>query len=262
MRRRSNPEIALGVLLATLFWIGVLGWQSSYGPANKQADECYEAAKRAGIKADECKSFWERTTSDPTAAFTAGIFIFNIVLGLSTVALWRVTGRSTDIAERAFSDLERPYVYIFGAKGLERESERMDPYDFLKYSVANYGKTPASLESVCLKISLGNTPEVPVPVGEWHSLRALPILTPNERRDDTEVVPESIPTSQYADENTPPDDSFTVPDLEAGTEFFLWVQIKYNGPFSTGHETSACWKWDRDSSRLILYADEKYNYTR
>ena len=60
----------------------------------------------------------------------------------------------------------------------------------------------------------------------------------------------------------PPDDSFTVPDLEDGTEFFLWVQIKYHGPFSTGHETSACWKWDRDSSRLILYVDEKYNYTR
>jgi hypothetical protein len=78
MRRRTNPEIVLGILLATLFWIGVLRWQSSYGPANKQAVECYEAAKKAGIKADECKSFRERTTSDPTAAFTAGIFIFNI----------------------------------------------------------------------------------------------------------------------------------------------------------------------------------------
>jgi hypothetical protein len=120
MPRKTNPEILLGLLSASLFWIGVLGWQPSNSPTNKQADRCYEAAKEAGIKADECKSFWERTTGDPTAAFTAGIFIFNIVLGLSTVALWRVTGRSTDIAERAFSDLERPYVYIFGTKGLER----------------------------------------------------------------------------------------------------------------------------------------------
>lgn len=128
--------------------------------ANKQADECYEAAKRAGIKADECKSFWERTTSDPTAAFTAGIFIFNIVLGLSTVALWRVTGRSTDIAERAFSDLERPYVYIFAAKGLERDSDRPDPYDFLHYSVANYGKLPPASSPPTLKSALDNRPRM------------------------------------------------------------------------------------------------------
>jgi hypothetical protein len=118
--RRTNPEILLGLLLASLFWIGVLGWQSSYSPTRQQTDECFETSKKAGTKTDECKGFWERTTTDPTAAFTFGIFIFNIVLGLSTVALWRVTGRSTDIAERAFSDLERPYVYIFGAKGLER----------------------------------------------------------------------------------------------------------------------------------------------
>jgi hypothetical protein len=251
----------LGFLLASLFWIGVLGWQASYSPSSKQAEGCYETAKKAGFKTDECKTFWERTTSDPTAAFTLGIFIFNIVLGLSTIALWRVTHRSADIAERAFSDLERPYVYIFGTKGLKRESERFDPYDFLSYSVANFGKTPASLESASLKISVGRSPEAPVAVGLWHNLMVLPILTPNERRDDTEIVPESISTSQYADEETPPDDSFTVPDLEDGTEFFFWVQIKYYGPFSVGHETSACWKWDRDSSRLILYGAEKYNYT-
>jgi hypothetical protein len=262
MPRRTNPEIVLGLLLASLFWISALAWQSSYFPQSKWPDGCREAVKGAGISADDCKGFWERTASDPTASFTLGILIFNVVLGLSTVALWRVTRRSAEIAERAFSDLERPYVYIFGANGFKRESERMDPYDFFKYSVANYGKTPASLEDVCLKVSLGKTPEVPVSVGQWHSLRALPILTPNERREETEVVPDSIPTSQYADENTSPDDSFTVPDLEDGTEFFFWVQIKYHGPFSAGHETSACWKWDRDSSRLILYADEKYNYSR
>jgi hypothetical protein len=77
-----------------------------------------------------------------------------------------VTGRSTDIAERALFPIGAADVYIFGAKGLERESERMDPHDFLKYSVANYGKTPASLENVCLKISLGKTPDGPVPAGQ------------------------------------------------------------------------------------------------
>jgi hypothetical protein len=82
--KRLNPEISVGFLLASLFWIGVLGWQSSYSPTERQKDECYETAKKTGYKADECKSFWERTTSDPIA-------LFNLILAFSTVGLWVAT---------------------------------------------------------------------------------------------------------------------------------------------------------------------------
>ena len=124
MLQKRNPEIVLGFLLASLFWIGLQGWQASNVRETKETEECHEVAKKAGFKPDECKTFLERTTSDPVAAFT-------LVLSLSTIALWLVTRRSADIAERTFSDLERPYVYIFGVKGLARDSEGMDPYDFL-----------------------------------------------------------------------------------------------------------------------------------
>jgi hypothetical protein len=136
MLRKRYPEIALGFLLASLFWIGILGWQASHSSDNNHAEECIEIAKKAGFKTDECKSFLQRSASDPVAAFT-------LVLSLSTIALWLVTRRSADIAERAFTNLERPYIYIFGVKGLARESDREEPYDYLKYSVANYGKTTA-----------------------------------------------------------------------------------------------------------------------
>lgn len=170
--------------------------------------------------------------------------------------------RQARTAEESFANLERPYIYVFGIKGLECDFDQMEPYDFLKYSVANYGKTPASLESSCLRISIGTSPEVPVTVRPWHSLIALPILTPNERRENlTEPIPDNIETTQYADEDTPPG-PFTVPVLEEGKEFFFWIQIKYHGPFSVGHETSACWRWDSTSDRLILYGGEQYNYTR
>jgi hypothetical protein len=255
MLRKLNHEIVLGFLLASLFWIGVLGRQAWHSTDSKHAEECIEIAKKAGFKTDECKTFLERSASDPVAAFT-------LVLSLSTIALWLVTRRSADIAERAFSDLERPYVYIFGAKGLARYSETMDPYDFLKYSVANYGKTPASIVSAALVINVGTGPETPIDVGPWHKLIEPPIMMPNERRDDEKTVPDSISTSEYADEYTSPSDAFTVPDLKDGTNFFFWARIKYHGPFSNGHETSACWQWDQKSSRLILYGDEKYNYTR
>jgi hypothetical protein len=255
MLRRRNHEIALGFLLASLFWTGVLVWQASHTPENKQEEECHEIAKKAGFKPDECKTFLERTTSDPVAAFT-------LVLSLSTIALWLVTRRSADIAERTFSDLERPYVYIFGVKDLRRDSDRMDPYDFLKYSVANYGKTPASIESAAFGISIGIEPEPPITVGVWHSLLEPPILMPNERRDDNAYIPENISMSQFADEYTPPSDSYMEPDLNDGENFFFCARIKYHGPFSNAHETSACWRWDRQSARLILYGEERYNYTR
>jgi hypothetical protein len=255
MLRKRHPEIVLGFLLASLFWISVLGWQASHPPETKQAEECHEIAKKAGFKPDECKTFLERSASDPVAAFT-------LVLSLSTIALWLVTRRSADIAERAFSELERPYVYIFGVKGLERDSERMDPYDLLKYSVANYGKTPASIEVAAFGISVGTTPEPPIAVGVWHSLLEPPILMPNERRDDNAYVPETISMSQFADEDTPPSDSYMEPDLKDGENFFFWARIKYHGPFSNALETSACWRWDRKSARLILFGGEQYNYTR
>jgi hypothetical protein len=255
MLPKRTPEIVLGFLLASLFWIGILGWQASQTTDNVSAVECDNVAKKAGFKIDECKTFLQRTVSDPVAAFT-------FVLSVSTIALWLVTRRSTYIAERAFSDLERPYVYIFGAKGLERYSETMDPYDFLKYSVANYGKTPASIKSAALGINVGAAPAPPEDVGPWHTLLEPPILMPNERRDQEKTIPEAIRTSQYADEDTAPSDSYMEPELAEGENFFFCARIKYNGPFSQGHETSACWRWDQTSSRLILYGGEKNNYTR
>jgi hypothetical protein len=79
--KRTNPEIILGFFVATIFWVGIVGWQSAYSPTEKQKDECYETAHKTGYKTDECKSFWERTTSDPVA-------LFNLILAISTVGLW------------------------------------------------------------------------------------------------------------------------------------------------------------------------------
>jgi hypothetical protein len=170
--------------------------------------------------------------------------------------------RQAAVAEASFSAIERPYIYIFGAKGLECDFDQEEPYDFLKYSVANYGKTPASIEACNIAIGVGTIPPPLAAVSVWHNLSISPILTPNERRNDlSETVPDTIQTNQYADEHTPPG-SFTVPIFEQGTDFFFWVQIKYDGPFSKGHETSACWRWDRLNDRLTLHGGEEFNYTR
>jgi hypothetical protein len=87
MGKWINPEIALGFLLASMFWACVLGWQAAYAPTERIKNECYEAAQKSGHKTEECKSLWERTTSDPVALFT-------FVLSVSTIGLWAVTWRS------------------------------------------------------------------------------------------------------------------------------------------------------------------------
>jgi hypothetical protein len=79
----------VGFLIATLFWIGILGWQAAYAPTEMEKQKCYEAAHNGGHKSEECKSLWERTTSDPVAFFTLWLVIFTAGLTVSTVLLWR-----------------------------------------------------------------------------------------------------------------------------------------------------------------------------
>src|ERR1700730_18561949 len=122
MLRRLNPEISLGALLATIFWIGVLGWQSSYSLTEIEKQECQETAKKNGRKAEDCKTLWEKTTSDPVALFT-------FVLAISTIGLWgatvflyragerqiavaRTAANAADLSARAAIALELPIIRI------------------------------------------------------------------------------------------------------------------------------------------------------
>jgi hypothetical protein len=84
INRLIRGEMALGFYLSSLYWIVVLGWITSFAPTEEQKKECYEAAQKAGRKYEECKTFWEKTTSDPVAMFT-------LVLAFSTVGLWAAT---------------------------------------------------------------------------------------------------------------------------------------------------------------------------
>jgi hypothetical protein len=83
-----------------------------------------------------------------------------------------------------------------------------------------------------------------------------PLFVTGERRDNpTESVPDDIEIGEYGDENIGP---YPVPSLKGDEQFFFWIKIKYSGPFSKDHETSACWRWDGNSHRLVLH--EKYNH--
>src|SRR5262249_40026203 len=71
-------------------------------PTEIEKQECREATKKAGHKTEECKSIWEKTTTDPVALFT-------FVLSLSTIGLWVATGIGILIQTRDTRILQRAY---------------------------------------------------------------------------------------------------------------------------------------------------------
>jgi hypothetical protein len=116
VRRWLRAEIVFGFLIATVFWAAVLGWQAAYAPTDSEKQKCHEAAERSGHKGEECKTLWERTTSDPVAFFT-------FWLSISTIGLWIVTWQSgkrqskdmtesIDVAERALVAGERAWLRV------------------------------------------------------------------------------------------------------------------------------------------------------
>jgi hypothetical protein len=193
--KRLNPEIALGFLIATVLWIGVLGWQASYAPTDSEKRQCEESATKTGHKTEECKTLWERTTTDPVAFFTFWLVVFTGGLGVSTVMLWRAgerqielaretsTAQSRDMqasiraaqdaarsaAESAYS--ERAWVSHHGFEKGSAIDPVIDGIHYPEGIVAipiwkNTGRSPAIRASV-YTASAVTPPDAPVPMFVW-----------------------------------------------------------------------------------------------
>ena len=169
---------------------------------------------------------------------------FTAVLALSTIILWIVTWqagirqsrdmkasiaaaekaamgamigaraaqKSADVSEKAFSNLERPYIFAFGIQRLEADTEYAGGFEpFVTYNVANYGKTPAIIENVRAGFSISKSyPDGPTRVDETHSLLISPILEAGEKREKLlEMFPSgmertSLETKMAAFTQSPP----------------------------------------------------------
>jgi hypothetical protein len=156
--RSFNPEIAIGILLASVFWAAVLGWQAANAPSEVEKQKCYEAAEKAGHKSDECKTFWERTTADPLAIFT-------LVLAASTAGLWTATIGLYIAGERQIAHLKesserqlRAYIHL-GTTEVKDFGGPERPSFTLQYR--NLGQTPASNVLSWSRVRVLDTPIAP-----------------------------------------------------------------------------------------------------
>ncbi|HWN49836.1 MAG TPA: hypothetical protein VNO18_08430 [Xanthobacteraceae bacterium] len=185
MPRFRIPELVLGALFATIFWAGILGWQASYAPTERQKEECYATAQKTGHKTEDCKTLWERTTTDPISLFTLVLAISTIGLWGATIALYftgekqiaiaTVAANALDASAKAATAIEFP---IIRASWLGPELLAVDgpispdaPYGgavndgwptrfsaISYFEFRNYGRTPAFPFKIAMGITVAKVP--------------------------------------------------------------------------------------------------------
>lgn len=171
----------------------------------------------------------------------------------------RAAARQASIAKRTFETLERPYIYIFGASRVETANDFETAFvPFASYSVANYGKLPAVVESVIVTFGTSTTsaPDTGLYALLTHDLLNNRVIAPNERR---EGIKEELPMGiNWHHSGT----GEVIIDLADDEELFFRVQILYSGPFTAGHETSACWRLSELDNRFSHMWLDKFNYVQ
>jgi hypothetical protein len=164
-----------------------------------------------------------------------------------------------EIASRTLTKVQRPYLFVFGVKYLDN-----DPAPYVKYTVANYGQTPAIIDDI--GAAFDNDPALPLRVRDDHSLLISPIMPPGEIRSD---LRDELPTAVHSGETKAVYDdavretrTIAIPKVESGEELFFRVFISYRGPFTSDHVTSACWRYLPDNNHFVQYGHREYNFVR
>lgn len=207
---------------------------------------------------------WAWTTVNATVLATvvsalAAVAIAGFTLSLkrSTDKLWAVSDKQAKIAQKALTDLERPYVFIYGVSQIYGDKSGAH----IGYTVSNHGRMAAVVENVALGFAIvqGVTPEPPLDAERDHDLLQNPILSPAEKRERRLTYDLPANTSlDILDSDSP----VRIPELKSDEEAFFQVIVTYRGPFTSGHETSQCWRYDELTKSLIEFSDPQYTYIR
>lgn len=242
-QRRQGVEMPVGYVLLIVVWAFLMGaWSGELILGNLSTD-----------------------ASQLTAWFTGGQVAVAIAQALLFVWQFHFMRRSVDAANDAakaattsaqtakdsFTKLERPYLFVYGVTTIMQDPKRVGGLEsFVRFNVANHGKTPAIIESVEIGFSVDPAaPHAPLHVEQEHQLLTHPILGAGEVRDGLEeTLPLGVEVIQTGN------DRLLIPDLrsELGSEeeLFFVIYVRYKGAFTEGHETQCCWRYDRTSGHF------------
>jgi hypothetical protein len=174
---------------------------------------------------------------------------------------------SIALAKSAFERTERPYVYILDVSPIEYglEDYSGDYIPFLTYTVANYGKTPATILGVWHDSEEGSLPTTATMEAESdHPLLVAGFLGAGERREGLKYT---FPFGMKWKEHDEPDSSYDQEHPSYMTpvltdDLFFMVKISYNGPYSNDHFTCAGWRYDASLNKFVRAAGAEHNYLK
>jgi hypothetical protein len=131
LKRLTNGEFVLAMVVASIFWIAVLVWATSYVPTDPEKAACYHSAEKSGRSTEECKSFWEKTTSDPVAMFTLVLAVSTIGLWSATIFLYRTGEKQIGISSQV-ADLAEKQLAIIGLQtDIQRKQHAIGRLQFI-----------------------------------------------------------------------------------------------------------------------------------
>lgn len=193
---KNRGELPLGFLVATVLWLGVVAWGTSYAPSDPQKDACYQAAAKSGRSTSECETFWEKTTSEPVAVFT-------LVLAFSTIGLWVATGGLYVAGKEAIRETRR----IGEAQTRAYVSIKTAQIDFLldisiprvTFVASNSGQSPARnfVWNVTLQYAGPSISRETVFYEQWLTTTGMDIPAASDAHPEGALVP--MPAKTYVE---------------------------------------------------------------
>ncbi len=206
-----------------------------------------------------------------TAAATGLIAYFTLTLKRSTDNLWDVTRRSADIAERALTELERPFITVevlqsgltFTASGTVTS-----PISDFKYQFVNHGRTPAQLIELVESWPVVDRIRHPTNSNKFQSVQPPPIDPKTQRG-------RQLPFGVVVSQNKPFElsaNAVAVIDIQhvnvrpffhsLGSDLYFCGYVRYQDIFDKRYIFGFCAVYDFIGRRFVLMGDSRYNYTR
>jgi hypothetical protein len=160
------------------------------------------------------------------------------------------------------------FVLSVSPIGFEEDAGR-NLMQYVTCTVANHGRTPAIIEGLWIGSNVDPySPQSPMLADDANSLLISSILAAGERREGIRYYfpsgmdwkGEYDPETPYPEGEDYPD--YFVPAIEDNEDLFFWIRIVYRGAFTSGHETSSCWRYNRTTRRFGQHGGAEFNYLR
>ena len=193
------------------------------------------------------------------AVATVFIAIFTIVLAVISRRQAILTRQSVRIAERALTELERPYLFILDYNWLLTEKAKANDTKYgWSYFVMNGGKLPAVITGVKYGVKFGQSIPFMDDAPHVHGLLTAPVIGGGEKR---EII------NKLVDEGGDPPHECEIRDGIAtipGSAFryervIAKVSVEYDGPVTRGHVTTACWEWHPVKHAFTQHGGPEHN---